>query len=67
MHLNPQCKKNPRWVYNYMYFNISKMKKNIPIKLTWQLDALSKLHTPAKFGSQSTVAQSFVNEFPHLA
>ena len=50
-----------------MYFNISKMKKNIPIKLTWQLDALSKLLTPANFGSQYTVAQSFVNEFPHLA
>ena len=50
-----------------MYFNISKMKKNIPIKLTWQLDALSKLLPPANFGSQYTVAQSFVNEFPHLA
>ena len=66
MHLNPQYKKILGGSTN-IYFYISKIKRKIPNKLTWQLDALSKLNAPAKIGSQSTVAQSFVNEFPHLA
>ena len=53
--------KNPWWVYNYIYFNISKMKRKLPNKLTWQLDALSKLSTPAEFESWSTAAQSRVH------